>query len=46
MYTPLIPALREAKVGESLNLSQPDLQREFQGSQGYTEKPCLKKIKK
>jgi hypothetical protein len=25
---------------------QPGLQREFQDSQGYTEKPCLKKTKK
>ena len=25
---------------------QPGLQREFQDSQGYTEKPCLKKPKK
>jgi hypothetical protein len=24
---------------------QPDLQSEFQDSQGYTEKPCLKKTK-
>jgi hypothetical protein len=25
---------------------QPDLQSEFQDSQGYTEEPCLKKTKK
>jgi hypothetical protein len=25
---------------------QPDLQSEFQDSQGYTEKPCLEKPKK
>jgi hypothetical protein len=25
---------------------QPGLQSEFQGSQGYTKKPCLKKKKK
>ena len=25
---------------------QPDLQSEFQDTQGYTEKPCLKKNKK
>jgi hypothetical protein len=25
---------------------QPGLQSEFQGSQGYTEKPCLEKPKK
>jgi hypothetical protein len=25
---------------------QPGLQREFQDSQGYTEKPCLEKTKK
>jgi hypothetical protein len=27
-------------------LSQPGLQSEFQDSQGYTEKPCLKKQNK
>jgi hypothetical protein len=26
-----------------LKVSQPGLQSEFQDSQGYTEKPCLKK---
>jgi hypothetical protein len=36
---PLILALR------SLLWSQPGLQNKFQGSQSYTEKPCLKNTK-
>jgi hypothetical protein len=35
------PSTREAEAG-----GQPCLQSEFQDSQGYTEKPCLKKTKK
>ena len=31
------------QAGESLSWRQPVLQIEFQDSQGYTEKPCLKK---
>jgi hypothetical protein len=41
--TPLIPALgRQRQVGVRIR-GQPGLQSEFQDSQGYTEKPCLKK---
>ena len=32
----------EAEAGEFLSSGQPGLQSEFQDSQGYTEKPCLK----
>jgi hypothetical protein len=39
--TPIIPALGHLWVQ-----GQPGLQSEFQDSQGYTEKPCLKKTKK
>jgi hypothetical protein len=39
--TPLIPAL-----GRQRQASQPGLQSEFQDSQGYTEKPCLKNTNK
>jgi len=42
--TPLIPALEERQT-DVLDWSQPDLQGEFQNSQGYTEKPCLGKKK-
>jgi hypothetical protein len=38
---PLIPA----EAGGFLSSSQPGLQGEFQDSQGYIEKPCLKKPK-
>ena len=42
--TPLIPALgRQKQAGV---WGQPGLQSEFQDSQGYTEKPCLKKPKR
>jgi hypothetical protein len=37
------PSTREAEAGGFL--SQPGLQSDFQDSQGYTEKPCLKKTK-
>jgi hypothetical protein len=41
--TPLIPALgRQGQVGLWVP-GQSGLQSEFQDSQGYTEKPCLKK---
>jgi hypothetical protein len=44
--TPLIPALqRQRQVGFWV-WGQPGLQSEFQDSQGFTEKPCLKKPKK
>jgi hypothetical protein len=36
----------EAEVGGFLSLRPAWLQSEFQDSQGYTEKPCLKKKKK
>jgi hypothetical protein len=40
--TPVFPAL-EAEAGGSLWVwGQPGLKREFQASQGYMEKPCLK----
>jgi hypothetical protein len=36
---------REAEAGGFLSWGQPGLQSELQDSQGYTEKPCLKKKK-
>jgi hypothetical protein len=39
------PSTREAEAGGFLR-GQPALQSEFQDSQGYTEKPWLKKPKK
>jgi hypothetical protein len=39
------PSTREAEAGGFLS-SRPGLQNEFQDSQRYTEKPCLKKKKK
>jgi hypothetical protein len=45
-YTPLIPALGRQRQVDFWVWGQPGLQSEFQDSQGYTEKPCLKKIKK
>ena len=40
------PSTQEAEAGGSLCFhGQPGLQSEFQVSQGYTEKPCLKKPK-
>jgi hypothetical protein len=43
--TPLIPALGRQRQADFLVRGQPGLQSEFQDSQGYTEKPCLKKQK-
>lgn len=44
--TPLIPALRSQRQVDLGVQSQPGLlQSKFQGSKGYTEKPCLKKIR-
>jgi hypothetical protein len=40
------PSTWEAEAGGFLSLRQPGLQSEFQYSQGYTEKPCLKKQNK
>jgi hypothetical protein len=37
------PSTWEAEAGGFLSWSQPGLQSEFQDSQDYTEKPCLKK---
>jgi hypothetical protein len=40
------PSTWEAKASESLCVpGQPGLQSEYQESQGYTEKPCLKQTK-
>jgi hypothetical protein len=44
--TPLIPALGRQRQADFWVQGQPGLQSEFQDSQGYTEKPCLKKKKK
>ena len=43
--TPLIPALGRQRRADFWVRGQPGLQSEFQDSQGYTEKPCLKKTK-
>jgi hypothetical protein len=43
--TPLIPALRRQRQADFWVRGQPGLQSEFRDSQGYTEKPCLKKQK-
>jgi hypothetical protein len=43
---PLIPALGRQRQVDFWVWGQPSLQSEFQDSQGYTEKPCLKKKKK
>jgi hypothetical protein len=42
---PLIPALGRQRQADFWVLGQPGLQSEFQDSQGYKEKPCLKKTK-
>jgi hypothetical protein len=39
---PLIPALGRQRQADFWVRVQPGLQSEFQNSQGYTEKPCLK----
>ena len=39
---PLIPALGRQGWEDFWVCGQPGLQSEFQDSQGYTEKPCLK----
>jgi hypothetical protein len=43
---PLIPALGRQRQADLWVRGQPGLQSEFQDSQGYTEKPCLRKKKK
>jgi hypothetical protein len=45
-HTPLIPALGRQRQADFWVRGQPDLQSEFQDSQGYTEKPCLEKHNK
>jgi hypothetical protein len=45
-HTPLIPALGRQRQVDFWVRGQPDLQSEFQDSQGYTEKPCLEKTNK
>jgi hypothetical protein len=45
-HTPLSPALGRQRQEDFLVRGQPGLQCEFQDSQGYTVKPCLKKKKK
>ena len=40
--SPVIPVLWEAEAGGFLSQGQPGLQSEFQDSQGYMDKPCLK----
>jgi hypothetical protein len=45
-HMPLIPALGSQRQADFWVWGQPGLQSEFQDSQGYTEKPCLKKKKK
>ena len=44
-HTPLIPALGRQRQVDFWVRGQPGLQSEFQDSQGYPEKPCLKKQK-
>jgi hypothetical protein len=44
--TPLIPALGRQRQADFWVRGQPRLQSEVQDSQGYTEKPCLEKLKK
>jgi hypothetical protein len=41
-HMPLIPALGRQRQANFWVRGQPGLQSEFQDSQGYTEKPCLK----
>jgi hypothetical protein len=43
---PLIPALEKQRQADFWVRGQPGLQSEFQDSQGYTEKLCLKKQNK
>jgi hypothetical protein len=40
------PSTWEVEAGRFLSLRPPGLQREFQDSQDYTEKPCLEKTNK
>jgi hypothetical protein len=45
-HMPLIPALWRQRQADFFVRGQPGLQSEFQDSQSYTEKPCLKKQNK
>ena len=45
LCTPLFPAHGRQRQVDFWVRGQPGLQSEFQDSQGYTEKPCLKKQK-
>jgi hypothetical protein len=45
-HTPLILAFGRQRQADFGVLGQPGLQSEFQDSQGYTKKPCLKKQNK
>jgi hypothetical protein len=42
-HMPLIPALGRQRQADFRVRGQPGLHSEFQDSQDYTEKPCLKK---
>jgi hypothetical protein len=42
-HMPLVPALGRQRQVDFWVRGQPGLQSKFQDSQGYTEKPCLKK---
>jgi hypothetical protein len=44
-YEPFIPALERQRQEDLWVQGQPALHRLLQDSQGYTEKPCLKKYK-
>jgi hypothetical protein len=44
--SPLIPALGRQRQADFCVQGQPGLQSEFQDSQDYTEKPCLKNKQK
>ena len=44
-HTPLIPALGRQRQADLCEFKDSLVYSEFQGSQDYTEKPCLKKAK-
>jgi hypothetical protein len=44
-HMPLIPAFGSQRQADFRVQGEPDLHSEFQDSQDYTEKPCLKKPK-
>ena len=45
-YIPLLPVLRRQRQADLQVPGQPEVENEFQNSQGYTEKPWLKERKK